>query len=121
MEQERPNQMDQNKRSRKVECPQKSCLFRATKIWTNNKTIRLLETILYEEAFSLFGIKTKEKNVRKPSRRLEQIKDVRHKIKDLVKAMKSCSYENEYEVIVCLMNVLKKRKQVLRFAEHSWK
>ena len=113
MEQERPNQMAQNKRSRKVEYPQKSCLFRATK--------RLLETILYEEAFSLFGIKTKEKNIRKPSRRLEQIKDVRHKIKDLVKAMKSCSYENEYEVIVCLMNVLKKRKQVLRFAEHSWK
>ena len=49
----------------------------------------MLEMILYQEAFNLFGVIKKEVNIRKPSRRLKQIKDVRNKIKDLAKAMKS--------------------------------
>ena len=32
------------------------------------KKIRMLETILYEEAFNLFGVIKKEMNIRKPSR-----------------------------------------------------
>lgn len=81
----------------------------------------LLEKIQYEEAFNLFGIVTKKKNIRKPLCQLEQITDVCNKIKDLAKVMKSRLYENKYEVIVCLMNELKKRMQVLRSAEHSRK
>ena len=38
-------------------------------------------------------------NIRKPSRRLKQIKDVRNK-KNLAKAIKSCSDENEYGALV---------------------
>ena len=83
----------------KWNAPRKFCLFSATNIWTNNKKIKLLERILHEEALNLFGIITKEKNIRKPSRRLEQIKDVCNKVEDLVKAIKSCPYENTKEVI----------------------
>ena len=35
--------------------------------------------------------------------------------------MKSCSDENEYGALVCLMDKLKKRRRVLRSAEHSRK
>lgn len=54
------------------------------------KNIRLLETILHEKAFTLFGALTIEKNTRERSRQLKQIKEVRYKMKDFVKAMKSC-------------------------------
>ena len=40
------------------------------------KKIRMLETILYEEAFNLFGVIKKEMNIRKTSRWLKQIKDI---------------------------------------------
>ena len=55
------------------------------------KKTLMLEMILYEEAFSLFGVIKKEMNIRKPSRRLKQIKDVSNQIKDLAKAMKKFS------------------------------
>ena len=85
------------------------------------KKIRMLKTILYEKAFNLFGVIKKEKNIRKPSWRLKQIKDVQNKINYLVKAMKSCSDENEYEALVRLMDELKKRRRVVRSAKHSRK
>ena len=69
-----------------------------------SKKIRMLEMILYQEAFNLFGVIKEEINIRKPSRRLKQIKHVRHKIKDLAKAMKSCSDVNECGALVCLMD-----------------
>ena len=85
----------------------------------------MLETILYEAAFNLFGVMNffmkKEMNFRKPSRQLKQMKDVCNHIKDLVKAMKSCSDENEYGALICLMDELKKRRRVLKSAEHSRK
>ena len=59
--------------------------------------------------------------IRKPSRRLKQIKDVCNKTKDLAKAMKSCTDENDYGALVCLMDELKKRRRVLRSAKHSRK
>ena len=83
------------------------------------KKIRMLEMILYEEAFNLFGVIKKEMNIKKSSRRLKQIKDVGNKIKDLAKAMKSCSDENEYGALVYLVDELKKRRLLLRYAEHS--
>ena len=73
------------------------------------KKIRMLETILYEEAFDLFSVIKKEMNIRKPSRQLKQIKNVRNKIKDL---LNSCSDENEYGALVYLMDELKKRRRV---------
>ena len=80
-----------------------------------------METILYAEVFNLFGVIITENNIRKTSRRLKKIKDVRNKIKDLVKAMNSCSGENEYRALFSLMDELKKRTLVLRSAEHSRK
>ena len=50
---------------------------------------------------------------------MKQIKDVCNKIKDLVKATEGCSDENGYGALVCLINNLKKGRQVLRSAEHS--
>ena len=85
------------------------------------KKIKMLEIILYQEAFNLFGVIKKEINIRKPSRRLKQIKDIRNIIKDLAKAMKSYSDVNKHGALVCLMDELKKRRQVLRFAEDSRK
>ena len=81
----------------------------------------MLEWILYEEAFNLFGVTKKQMKIRKPSRRLKQRKYVRNKIKDLAKAMKRCSDENEYGALVCLTDELKKRRRVLRSAEHLQK
>ena len=52
---------------------------------------------------------------------MKQIKDVRNIIKDLAKAMKSYSDVNKHGALVCLMDELKKRRQVLRFAEDSRK
>ena len=52
---------------------------------------------------------------------MKQIQDLCNKKKDLVKAIKSCSDENKYSALVCLMDNLKKRRQVLRSAEHSRK
>ena len=43
------------------------------------KKIRMLEMILYEEAYNLFGAIKKEMNIRELSRRLKQIKDIRNK------------------------------------------
>ena len=85
------------------------------------KNIRMLEMILHEEAFNLFGVIKKEMNIRKPSRHLKHVKDILSKIKNLVNAMKSCSDENKYGMLVCLKDELKKRRQVFRSAEHSRK
>ena len=74
--------------------------------------------ILHEEAFNLFGIIKKEVNIRKPPRCLKKLKNVCNKIKDSAKAIKSCTDENEYGGLVCLMNELKKRRRVLMSAEH---
>ena len=52
---------------------------------------------------------------------MKQIKDVRNIIKDLAKAMKSYSDVNKHGALVCLMDELKKRRRVLRFAEDSRK
>ena len=88
---------------------------------TTAEKIKMLEWILYEEAFNLFGVTKKQMKIRKPSRRLIQRKYVRNKIKDLAKAMKCCSDENEYGALVCFTDELKKRRRVLRSAEHSRK
>ena len=86
-----------------------------------SKKIKMLEIIPYQEAFNLFGVIKKEINIRKPSRRLKQIKDVRNIIKDLAKAMKSYSDVNKHGALVCLMDELKKRRQVLRSGKDSRK
>ena len=57
----------------------------------------------------------------KSSRRLKQIKDVCNKIKDLAKAMKSCSDASEYGALVYLMDELKNRRWVSWPAEDSRK
>ena len=64
----------------------------------------MLEIILYQEAFNLFGVIKIEINIRKPLRRLKQIKDIRNKIKDLAETMKSCSDVNKHGALVCLMD-----------------
>ena len=69
----------------------------------------------------MLGVIANKKNIRKPSRQLKQIKDICKKIKDLVKAMKTCSDEHKYGALVCLMDKMKKRRRVLRYAEHSRK
>ena len=81
----------------------------------------MLEIILYQEAFNLFGVIKKEINIRKPSRLLKQIKDIRNIIKDLAKAMKSYSDVNKHGSLAFLMDELKKRKRVLRSAKDSRK
>ena len=86
-----------------------------------SKKIRMLEMILYQEAFNLFGVIKKEVNIRKPSRRLKQTKDVRNKIKDLAKAIKSFSDVKEYGELVFPTEELKKGRRVLRSAEDSRK
>ena len=52
---------------------------------------------------------------------MKQIKDVRNIIKDLAKAMKSYSDVNKHGALVCLMDELKKRRQVLRSGKDSRK
>ena len=84
------------------------------------KKVRMLEMTLCEEAFNLYGA-IKKMNIRKPSRCVKQVNNVLNKIKDLAKAMKSCSDESRYGALVCLMGELKKRRQVLKSAEHSRK
>ena len=68
------------------------------------KRIRLMETIVYEEALNLFGkIPRRTKDDRKPSRRLNQIRDIRIQIKDLARTMKECGNEDEYTALAELM------------------
>ena len=89
---------------------------------STEKKIRLMEMIIYEEAANLFGkISKRSKDDRKPSRRLKQIKDVRNQIKDLARTMKVCSEEDKYTALVELMEELKKKRRILRAAEHSRK
>ena len=81
-EQKRPKQMV---RASKVECPLKFRLLAATNMWTNNKQDKAIENDSTEEAFNLFAV-TRENNIRIPSMRFKQIKNVPYKIKDLIKA-----------------------------------
>ena len=69
-----------------------------------SKNIKMLEIILYQEAFNLFGVIKIEINIRKPLRRLKQIKDIRNKIKDLAETMKSFSDVNKNGALICLMD-----------------
>ena len=89
---------------------------------STEKKIRLMETIIFEEAGNIFGkISKRSKDERKPSRSLKQIKDVHNQIKDLAGTMKGCSEEDEYTALVELMEKLKKKRGILRAAKQSRK
>ena len=80
--------------------------------------VRMLETVLYEEGSTKFGIVEVREKVKFIPRRQKKIMEVRRRLNDLKKAWKLAS-ELEQLGIDCLQDDVRKELRALRKAEHS--